>query len=152
VQNDLELVIQHTGAVISTEPLPMVEGDETQFTQLFLNLIGNALKFRYPDTAPKISITYKEVLTKDLPENVRPIRLADSYHCIEVEDNGPGFNQQYAEKIFQVFQRLHTRNEYKGTGIGLAICERVAANHGGVVSANGRPGIGAIFSVYLPVL
>jgi signal transduction histidine kinase len=152
VQNDLDLVILQTGAVISTEPLPMVEGDETQFTQLFLNLIGNALKFRYPDTAPKISITYREILTKDLPENVRPIRMADSYHCIEVEDNGPGFNQQYAEKIFQVFQRLHTQNEYKGTGIGLAICERVAANHGGVIYANGRPGVGAIFSVYLPMM
>jgi len=151
VLDDLELVIQETGAKIMAEPLPMVDGDQTQLGQVLQNLISNAIKFQHADQIPLIHIRYKEVPHAGLPETVKPIRMATSYHCIEIEDNGRGFNQQHAGKIFQVFQRLHGQSEYPGTGIGLAICERVVTNHGGAISASSEQGRGAVFSVYLPV-
>ena len=150
VLTDLELVIQETGAQISTEPLPMVEGDEAQLGQLFYNLIGNSLKFQKDGNTPKVEIRYEELAAERLPESIKPVRKSGSYHCIEIADNGVGFNEQYAGKIFQVFQRLHSPEEFPGTGIGLAICERVAANHGGVISSAGQQGQGAVFKVYLP--
>jgi signal transduction histidine kinase len=72
------------------------------------------------------------------------------YHCIEITDNGVGFDEKYTERIFQVFQRLHGKNEFAGTGVGLAICEKVVANHGGAITAHSQPGQGATFRVYLP--
>ena len=83
---------------------------------------------------------------------MKPARPAAVYYCIRVVDNGVGFDDRYMDRIFQVFQRLHGRNEYAGTGIGLAICEKVVANHGGVITAESQQGQGATFILYLPVV
>ncbi|MEZ0487164.1 PAS domain S-box protein [Fibrella aquatica] len=150
VLNDLELTIAETGASISIDSLPIIKGDEVQLGQLFQNLLSNALKFRRAGTAPVIQISCRHLLSTDLPASVKPARQAPAYLCISVTDNGIGFDNQYRDRIFQVFQRLHGRSEFAGTGIGLAICERVATNHGGAITAHSQPGQGATFSVYLP--
>jgi PAS domain S-box-containing protein len=151
VLNDLELVISESSASVTIENLPEIQGDPVQLNQLFLNLISNALKFRKPDLLPVIEVTSTVVPGVDLPSSVNVTRATATYYKISVTDNGIGFDQQYADRIFQLFQRLHGRNQYSGTGIGLAICERVAANHGGGISATGQPGLGARFDVFLPV-
>lgn len=147
---DLELAIKEANAEIVVDPLPILLGDETQLGQLFQNLVSNALKFTFPDRQTRIWITSATIMAGDLPGNIHPPRLSEKYHCITVADNGVGFSDEYAERIFEVFQRLHTKEQYEGTGIGLAICETVAANHGGAISATSQPGQGATFRVYLP--
>jgi PAS domain S-box-containing protein len=151
VLTDLELVIAETGASVIVDGLPTVPGDRLQLGQLVQNLVSNALKFRRPGVSPVVRVTARTVAATDLPPNVRPARVAEAYYQMDVADNGIGFDEKYADRIFQVFQRLHGRNEYAGTGIGLAICEKVAANHGGAIMAHSQPGAGASFSVYLPV-
>ncbi len=153
---DLELAIQESGAVVTIDSLPNVEGIESQINQLFQNLLGNALKFRRVDQSgtpvlPLIRISAQILMMANLPDSLKPMRLATTYHRIDVSDNGIGFDEQYADEIFQVFRRLHGKNHYSGTGIGLAICQKVAANHGGAVTASSQPGQGATFSVYFPV-
>ncbi|WP_171062791.1 PAS domain S-box protein [Larkinella sp. C7] len=156
VVNDLELVIQESKAVVTVDPLPTVPGDSSQLEQLFQNLLSNALKFRRKGAdgmlvTPEIRVTAQIVSSIALPTTVKPARAAGAYHCIEVKDNGIGFDQKYVDRIFQVFQRLHGKAEFAGTGIGLAICEKVASNHGGAITATSQSGLGATFSVYLPV-
>ena len=151
VLTDLELVITETDADIQVEELPKVRGDELQLGQLFQNLFSNALKFRKPDTKPLIQVRYQTLIVTDLPESVKPTHWAEAYHRIDLIDNGIGFDQKYVDRIFQVFQRLHGKQQYAGTGIGLAICEKVATNHGGAITATSKPGKGSTFSVYLPV-
>ncbi|GAB2539339.1 PAS domain-containing sensor histidine kinase [Spirosoma aerophilum] len=148
---DLELAIHETGAAVTVGALPTIQGDSSQLGQLFQNLISNALKFRQPATAPVITITSKRILAANLPRSIKPVRMVGAYHCIDVVDNGIGFDEKYVDRIFQVFQRLHAKNEFTGTGIGLAICEKVVANHGGCITAQSKPGKGATFTVYLPV-
>jgi PAS domain S-box-containing protein len=150
VLTDLEMRLEETGARVELAPLPVVRGDAGQLGQLFQNLLSNALKFRRPQVAPLIQITYERLAADALPPLVQPTRLAVGYHRIEVIDNGIGFDDQYADRIFQVFQRLHGKGEYAGTGIGLAICEKVVANHGGAITASSQPGQGASFTIYLP--
>ncbi|TDE17162.1 PAS domain-containing sensor histidine kinase [Dyadobacter psychrotolerans] len=150
VLTDLDLAIEESGAEVTSDPLPMIRGEESQLGQLFQNLISNAIKFRRKDLASKIHISAKMLTAIELPGKVLPTRVTSNYHCIEVTDNGVGFSEQYAERIFEVFQRLHANEKYEGTGIGLAICERVAANHGGAISASSQPGKGATFSIYFP--
>ena len=151
VLTDLDITITETGAEITVASLPILPGDRSQIGQLFQNLISNALKFRRPDVAPRISVSTNQVAAADLPITVRPTRAAAAYHRIDVADNGIGFNEKYLDRIFQVFQRLHGKSEFAGTGIGLAICEKVAANHGGAITATSQLGQGATFSVFLPV-
>ncbi len=150
VLGDLELVIQQTGAQIQVDALPTVLGDESQLEQLFQNLLSNALKFQPAGVVPRIHIYNERVLASQLQPSIRPARLVAAYDCIRVVDNGIGFDEKYIDRIFQVFQRLHKRNDYPGTGIGLAICEKVAANHGGAITAVSQPGQGATFALYLP--
>ncbi|WP_077921286.1 PAS domain-containing protein [Spirosoma sp. 209] len=147
---DLEMVIDETKAQVTIDPLPTVAGDTSQLGQLFSNLFSNALKFRRPDATPQIRIRCERVVAAALPPAIQPTRTADVYFCIEVADNGIGFDARYADRIFQVFQRLHSKGEFAGTGIGLAICQKVAANHGGTITATSQPGQGATFSLYLP--
>ncbi|MFD2570812.1 PAS domain S-box protein [Spirosoma soli] len=147
---DLDLRIQETRAVVRVEPLPVIQGDPSQLGQLFQNLINNALKFSRAGLPPIIQIKTHQVSAAHLPVSVKPTRTAKVYHCISISDNGIGFDEKYVDRIFQVFQRLHGRNEFSGTGIGLAICEKVAANHGGAITATSQPGQGATFHVYLP--
>lgn len=155
VLSDLELAIADAHAVIDFAPLPTVLGDRSQLRQLFQNLISNSLKFRKKERSdktvlPHITITVDLVTATDLPATVRPARPAPAFYRIDIRDNGIGFDQRYTDRIFQVFQRLHGKNEYAGTGIGLAICEKVAANHGGAITATSILGKGATFSIYLP--
>lgn len=147
---DLELVIAETKAQINLKPLPTVLGDPSQLGQLFLNLLSNALKFRQLETTPRITISSVLVAADDLPPSLKPIRLAPAYHRIEIADNGIGFDEKYVDRIFEVFHRLHGKNQFAGTGIGLAICERVVANHGGAITASSQSGQGSTFKVYLP--
>lgn len=142
--------ITQTKAQIQVGKLPIVAGDARQLEQLFQNLVGNALKFQRATTTPIIHICADLLSIDQLPPDVKPTRQASTYHCIEVADNGIGFEEKYLDRIFQVFQRLHSKNQYSGTGIGLAICEKVVTNHGGVITARSQPGQGATFVVYLP--
>ena len=151
VLEDLEMVIHQSNAQIQIDSLPTVSGDASQLRQLFQNLLSNALKFQKPGTSPVIQVHIEQVVASALPTTVSPSRSAAAYHRISVSDNGIGFDEKYVDRIFQVFQRLHGRNEYAGTGIGLAICEKVAANHGGAIAVASQPGQGATFTVYLPV-
>lgn len=121
--------IEETGAVITSDGLPDISGDEAQFSQLFQNLISNSLKYRKPDEKPRIRISTK---------------LRDGEWLIAVTDNGIGFDQKHAERIFGLFRRLH-RDEYPGTGIGLAICKRIVERYGGIMWAESEPGRGSTF-------
>ncbi|MBD2755910.1 PAS domain S-box protein [Spirosoma sp. BT704] len=151
VLDDLEMTIRQTEAKIEIDTLPTVLGDKSQMRQLFQNLLSNALKFQQAGVSPLIRILVETITANRLPESVKPTQSAARYHQISISDNGIGFDAKYVDRIFQVFQRLHSRNEYAGTGIGLAICEKVAANHGGAITAISQPGQGASFIIYLPV-
>ena len=150
VLDDLDLTIRETGATIHAPDLPTLPADESQLRQLFQNLLTNALKFRQEGIPPVISIRSQTIAAEALPDGTMSLRKAPVYHCINVEDNGIGFDQKYADRIFQVFQRLHGRAQYDGTGIGLAIVKRVMDNHGGDIRAHSEPGHGATFELYLP--
>jgi light-regulated signal transduction histidine kinase (bacteriophytochrome) len=128
---DLESRIEQSGGQVIASPLPMVEGDPTQLRQLLQNLIANALKFRRPEASPEVKIYAID-------------------GRIHVEDNGIGFEPEYAERIFGVFERLHSRHDYEGTGIGLSICRKIVERHEGKLVAEGRPGLGATFVITLP--
>ncbi|WP_341871357.1 ATP-binding protein [Spirosoma oryzicola] len=152
VLTDLELTIQETGAVIEVGPLPTIMGDKSQLGQLFQNLVSNALKFRQVDRTPHIQISAQTVSALEMSSLARPTRMASAYTRIDVADNGIGFDEKYLDRIFQVFQRLHSKSQYPGTGIGLAICEKVAINHGGAITAVSTPKQGTTFQVYFPML
>jgi len=126
--------------------LPTIDADAVQIGQVLQNLIGNALKFHRPDAAPVIAVSAESVAERpgDSAEKV-------SYCHISVRDNGIGFEEQYAEKIFQPFQRLFGRGEYGGTGMGLAICKKIIERHRGTISAHSIPGQGTTFILTLPV-
>lgn len=147
----LELAIEEARAVVDVDLLPTVMGDSSQLGQLFQNLISNALKFRRAGFPPVIGIRSQMLAADQLPASISPAQNAPFYHQIDVKDNGIGFDEQLVDQIFQVFQRLHGKNEYAGTGIGLAICQKVAVNHGGAITATSQIGQGAMFTVYLPV-
>ncbi|WP_460979593.1 PAS domain-containing protein [Spirosoma knui] len=150
VLTDLDLIIEETGANVLIDPLPTIVGDASQLGQLFSNLLSNALKFRRAGVPPVIQIRAGVITADQLPPAIKPGRGATLYHRIEVADNGIGFEEKYLDRMFQVFQRLHGRSEYAGTGIGLAICEKVVTNHGGAITAISQPGQGATFHIYLP--
>ncbi len=152
VASELELRVQETGAKLEIDSLPMVSGDNSQLEQLFQNLLSNSLKFHKPHVAPHIRISYELVPYGRLPVSVKPVHLVPYYHHIAFVDNGIGFEEQYADRIFQVFQRLHGKAEYPGTGIGLAICEKVVINHGGAIWASSILGEGAAFHIYFPLV
>lgn len=139
VLSTLELVIEETGAEIVVGDLPEAEVDESQMRQLFQNLIGNALKFRRPYELPRVAIEGAAYESESGP-HVR----------IEVRDNGIGFDEQYHDRIFQIFQRLHGKTEFEGTGIGLAICKKIVERHEGTIRARSIPGEGTTFIVELP--
>ncbi len=151
IEDDLSVAIQESGTVIESDQLPTVQGDELQLRQLFQNLLSNAIKFRRPGVVPHIRITCQTVTAEAIPAATIPASREAQFYCIEVHDNGIGFDEKYLDRIFQVFQRLHTKHKYQGTGIGLAICEKVVTNHGGAIHASSQPGQGATFSIYLPV-
>jgi signal transduction histidine kinase len=147
---DLSEPIRTQQATIETADLPVVLGFPVQMRQLFQNLISNALKFTKPGQAPQVSITSAQVSGSSIP-NLQGHKRQLDYHQIIVQDSGIGFEPEYAERIFVIFQRLNGRLEYPGTGIGLAICRRVVTNHHGYIVAESQLGQGATFYIYLPV-
>ena len=149
VLSDLEIAIEEKSAQVNVADMPGIRGDKSQLEQLFLNLISNALKFQPADVAPVIDITCND-LTSDEQST---LLKSDEYQWIKitVTDNGIGFEQSFAEKIFAPFQRLHGRSEYKGTGIGLAVCRRIVERHNGTIAATSEPGKGAKFDIILPL-
>ena len=150
VLSDLETVIEERQADVSAEPLPTLAGDASQLRQLFQNLIGNALKFSKPADPPTVRIRARPVVGRDADVPVSAGDANRAFYVIEVTDNGIGFEPQHAERIFQVFQRLHSRNNYEGTGIGLAIVQKVVENHQGYIRAESQVGRGATFRILLP--
>jgi light-regulated signal transduction histidine kinase (bacteriophytochrome) len=140
---DLEDRIEESGGRVTIGTLPPLEADPLQMRQLLQNLIGNALKFRRADTPPIV------IVSAGQRENVSGSDGATLH--LTVEDNGIGFDQEYADKIFTPFQRLHTRDEYEGTGIGLAICRKIVERHHGTIAAHGTVGRGARFVVTMPM-
>jgi len=149
VLGDLEARIEQTGAVVSVEPLPVLEADALQMRQLSLNLLGNALKFRKPDVPPRVRVHAEPVHERRSDRG--PESPPEPFYRISVEDNGIGFDEKYLDRIFNMFQRLHGRGEYEGSGIGLAIARKIVLRHGGHITARSRPGEGATFIVALPV-
>lgn len=153
--DDLSVAVQESGAVIEWDDLPEIVGDLTQLKQLFQNLLSNAIKFRLPGVPPRVSVTHRVLSSADLPSSVVPTtndgKTIDQFYEINVADNGIGFDEKYLDRIFQVFQRLHGKNVYAGTGVGLAICRKVVENHRGDITASSQPGAGTTFRVYLPV-
>jgi signal transduction histidine kinase len=147
VLTDLEVLVERTQGKVEVGNLPTIDADPTQMRQLFQNLIGNALKFRKRDGAPLIRISAERVrevnnFTDETEEETR--------WQIKVQDNGIGFDEKYREKIFEVFQRLHGRTEYEGSGIGLSLVRKIISRHGGSISAQSKPGDGATFLITLP--
>jgi signal transduction histidine kinase len=118
-------------------------------TQLFQNLLSNALKFSKEGEQLRITISHD--MRKPSQINGYPVQKAAAYLQLQIADNGIGFTNEAAEKIFGLFSRLHSKSTYEGTGLGLAICRKVAENHGGVIYAQSAPGEGAVFTVLLPV-
>ncbi|MFD1145152.1 ATP-binding protein [Larkinella insperata] len=149
VMVDLELNIRERNAQIKCQSLPTIKGNPLQLRQMFQNLLSNALKFRSPERPPQIRVRTEKVTIFDIPVPMR--KREPAYLAISVEDNGIGFDERYHDRIFQLFQRLHSRDQYAGTGIGLTICKKVAEMHGGTIAAQSTPGEGATFTVYLPV-
>ena len=148
VISDLEVRIQERNGRVEAASLPEVSGDRGQLAQLFQNLIGNGLKFQKPNEPPVVKVTSEAVTLPDASGATSS--GASSAWRITVEDNGIGFDEKYRDRIFQIFQRLHGRNEYEGTGIGLAICRKIVDRHGGDIAAHSSPGAGAKFVVTLP--
>lgn len=146
---DFELLISEKGAIVETTDLPEIEAHALQMNQLFFNLIGNALKFSKRNTTPVIVVRAQK-LTDERKAGVEKLQKEKDYVEITVEDNGIGFNQEYAKKIFTVFQRLNDRSMYGGYGIGLAICKKTVDIHSGIIYAEGKPKEGAKFTIILP--
>lgn len=148
VKQELVQTIEEKNAVIQSTQLPILEVIPFQIQQLFANLIGNSLKYCKPDVFPIINIECIKITAKDYP-----ILKTDSdkmYFKITVTDNGLGFEQEYTEDIFVLFHQLPHKKEYPGSGIGLSICKKIVENHNGFIFAQGEPGVGATFTVFLP--
>ena len=148
VISDLEVRIEQTGAQVEVGRLPTIDADAGQMRQLLQNLISNALKFQRAGTGPEVIVSAKTLHNADSLPGAVP---GEDICQIMVRDNGIGFDERYLDRIFQVFQRLHSRSEYEGTGIGLAVCRKIAERHGGAISAKSAEGEGATFIVTLPV-
>ena len=150
ILSDLEMKIQDVDAQITMMKMPTLNALPTQMQQLFQNLITNALKFIKPNVKPIISIEAYETDFEEVSLMGVPFKH-NKYYKIVVSDNGIGFDAEYAEKIFLIFQRLHGRSEFEGTGLGLAICKKIVDNHHGYIIAKSELNKGATFTVYLPI-
>ena len=152
VLSDLEITIAKKQAVITHNQLPKIEAVSSQMYQLIFNLLGNALKFSKDNVPPRIDIRSELIKpTGFLRPGEQPPIQNNQRIRINVTDNGIGFDTKYVDKIFVIFQRLHGKHAYKGTGIGLAICKRIVINHDGNITATGVPGEGSVFTIELPV-
>lgn len=150
ITDDLSDQILRKNASIVFSAIPPILGIRNQIKRLFQNLINNGIKFSKPDTNPSIIITSKVVSNNEVIEEFDELTEYTSYVRIEVSDNGIGFDEKYAVQIFNIFQRLHGKAEFEGTGIGLAICKRIVTNHKGFIKAESQEGIGSKFIIILP--
>lgn len=150
ILNDFELLIQDKNAKIIIDQLPSVEAIPLQMNQLFYNLISNALKYSLENLPQVITITARTLSKKEL-KNYPALNTKLTYVELQFKDNGIGFDQQYADKIFTIFQRLHDKETYIGTGVGLALCKKIIENHNGEIFANAKENDGAEFIVILPI-
>lgn len=146
VLSDIEMTIQDQQAEIEVDKLDTIESNELQLRQMFQNMISNALKFHKPDQAPKVKISSQRIT---MPSSSH---AAKTYSKITILDEGIGIPSQYKEKIFTIFQRLHGRSEYDGTGIGLAVVRRIVERHGGKIEVTSKEGEGTKFEIYLPIV
>jgi|SRR6266850_4946510 len=151
VSNDLESNIEKTGGRVDIEDLPTIDADATQMRQLLQNLISNSLKY-HREGVPPIVRVYSQRLDPRSPESMDSGALARQLFQILVTDNGIGFDEKYLDRIFTVFQRLHKRGQYEGTGVGLAICRKIVDRHGGTITARSTPGQGTTFVVTMPLI
>ncbi|MBS1685097.1 MAG: PAS domain-containing protein [Bacteroidetes bacterium] len=149
VLSDMQEAIHSARAVISSNDLGTLRIVPYQFKQLFTNLISNALKFSKISVDPEITI--RAAIVPGVEGDACIPDCHRSYYHLTIADNGIGFDPQYSQRIFEVFQRLHSKSDYKGTGIGLAIVKKIIENHGGKIKATGSPGAGAQFDIYLPL-
>jgi PAS domain S-box-containing protein len=147
-KEELATEIEESEAIIVADELPVIKGNNNQLLHLFNNLLSNAIKFQKPGNKPLISIT-AELVTENIPPT--GANAGTEYIKVCFTDNGFGFDQKYAKKIFQVFQRLHGKHEYTGTGMGLAICKKIMDNHEGFITVSAEEDKGASFSCYFPL-
>jgi signal transduction histidine kinase len=149
VLSEFEVKIEEKNAIVEcVGELPTVCVTRVQFHQLFLNLLSNALKFLRPEVQPHIQISCSVIEATNVPDAGEALEYFD----IIISDNGIGFENAFSDRIFELFNRLPGKNTYEGTGIGLAICKKIVERHGGKLRAEGYPGKGAIFHIYLPVI
>ncbi len=148
VLNDLEIKIEESGAKVTVDPLPEIQGYSTQIRQLFTNLLNNAIKFRKPDHQPVITVSCAPVNPADFPKY--SFTSGMKYISMTFKDDGIGFEPEFSERIFMIFQRLNGKSEFAGSGIGLSICKKIVENHHGFIFATGVPDQGATFTVLLP--
>ncbi len=151
--DDVEPRLQATRGNIEVQPLPTIDADLGQIHQLFQNLIVNALKFHRPDVAPLVKV-FAEVKTNSATDSVESVSIpeqATHYCLLSIEDNGIGFDEKYLDRIFTVFQRLHGKSDYEGTGIGLAVVRKIVERHGGSITARSTIGKGTTFILTLPM-
>ena len=147
VTDDLEIVIRENNFALNIGKLPVIDADPLQMRQLFQNLIGNAIKYRRAENDPIVKVSAHVTPAQSGLAGGKPASICH----LTVSDNCIGFDDAYAEKIFAIFQRLHGRGEYDGTGIGLAICRKIVERHGGSIEATGKVNEGARFVASLPV-
>lgn len=145
VLDDLDYAIEDTNAQVHIDPLPAIDADPSQIAQVFMNLIANSLKFHLSNARPVVTVTSEINVVSPVVDDHRV------WCCLRFADQGIGFETQYAERVFSLFQRLHGRDEYSGTGIGLALCRKIIERHGGTITAQSEPGEGAVFTIYLPM-
>ena len=149
VLSDLEIHLEQGGGRVDVGPLPIIDADPLQMRQLIQNLIGNALKYCQPGKPPVVKVHAEVVI--DPRQSARDGNPPGDLCRLFVEDNGIGFDEKYLDRIFTVFQRLHGRLEYSGTGVGLAVCRKIVERHGGNITARSQPGHGATFVATLPL-
>lgn len=150
VAADLETSIEEAGGRLEIDNLPTLDADPMQMRQLLQNLIGNSLKYSRPGVPPVVTV-YSQKLDSRNPDSMDEDALARQLCQILVTDNGIGFDEKYLDRIFTVFQRLHKKGEYEGTGIGLAICRKIVDRHGGTITARSKPDEGTTFVVTMPI-
>ncbi len=150
VLGDFDLLIQEKNATVQVGKLPVLQAIPLQMNQLIHNLLSNALKFTSPDKPAVINITSKKLLPEEL-KNYPKLEPSAEFYEIDVRDNGIGFPQEFAEQLFVIFQRLNEKEQYPGTGIGLALCRKIVRNHHGEIYAESRGDSGSVFHVILTV-
>ncbi|RZJ72194.1 CHASE3 domain-containing protein [Flavobacterium sp.] len=148
-KTDMAQAIEEKRALLVSDKLPTIKVTPYQIQQLFVNLISNSIKYAKDDLRPEINVTYSIVDGARIPEAKK--LNGKKFHKIVFSDNGIGFEPQYNNKVFVLFNRLHDKEHYSGTGIGLAICKKMSESHGGYIFADGNPGEGAVFTLFLPV-